>query len=248
MGSAKPTNATKIFLQMVRAARRGEHMKPRSANDKEYFAQDWFAARLRAAGVDFEQQGRNSYPDFLVHTAPSEGYEVKSLRFDKGKPARKDIDFNSTIPSGKKDGRDVFLAFFLYEGTGKAARSAHTISLAHADLINADHGVADEHLNVAVHEFGSYGDGFIRNRKMYVFPHPVAIDPGGVRRHRLIVPAEWQVSDNKLKKVDTIERVIADRAIDEYTIKLRGRAKAAVRTTPNVDAGKTLVFDVLEAR
>ena len=223
-------------------------MIPHSANDKEYFAQDWFRDRLRDLGLTFEQQGRNSYPDFLVQApSPAEGFEVKSLNFSGGKPARKDIDFNSTIPSGRKNGQDVFLVFFLYTGTGKDPRSVHTISLAHADLINADHEVADEHINVAIHKFGSFGDGFIRNRKMYVFPHPITIDPGGLGRQRLIVPAGWNLGDKRLKKVGALRRTIAEQAVDRYTIKLHGRGEADVETTPYERAGEDLVFDVFEA-
>ncbi len=97
------THVTNIFCEMVRACRRGKCMTPRSANDKEYFAQDWFIKRLKAIKVKFAQQGRNSYPDFWVGAGDErEGYEIKSLAFTGGKPARKDIDFNSTIPSGIK--------------------------------------------------------------------------------------------------------------------------------------------------
>jgi hypothetical protein len=54
-------------------------MRPRSANDKEYFAQDCFIDRLRTAGLGYQQQGRNSYPDFWVSKeAQREGYEIKS--------------------------------------------------------------------------------------------------------------------------------------------------------------------------
>ena len=111
------THAVQVFLEMVRAIRAGVLMKPRSANDKEYFAQDWFIDRLHATGLRYQQQGRNSYPDFWVFDdSLQEGYEIKSLAFVTptpsqsarglpGKPARKDIDFNSTIPSGRKDNR-----------------------------------------------------------------------------------------------------------------------------------------------
>src|SRR3989304_8434458 len=58
------TNAVNIFLKMVDAVRRGVTMKPRSANDKEYFARDWFADRLKEVRITFQQQGRNSYPHF----------------------------------------------------------------------------------------------------------------------------------------------------------------------------------------
>jgi hypothetical protein len=119
-------------------------------------------------------------------------------------------------------------------------------SLAHGDLINADHALADEHLNVSIRKFGSFADGFIRNRKMYVFPHPITLDPEGLGRHRLIVPQEWNLRDGRVRKVKTIERVIAAETIDNYTIQLRGRGEAAVRSIPAGSAGRALRFDVFE--
>ena len=243
-----PTNAVNVFVQMVRAVRAGVRMNPRSRNDKEYFAQDWFEDRLRDDGLNFTQQGRNSYPDYWVTgDAATEGFEVKSLGFD-GRPARKDIDFNSTIPSGRKAGSHVFLTFFLYTGSGEDPRTVHTISLAHGDLINADHALADEHLNVAVHEFGSYGDGFIRNRKMYVFNHPITIDPTGLGRCRLILPAAWEMGDDRLVRVGVIERTCAMESVESYTITLRGRGQAVVTKTPSAEPGVVHRFDVFEAR
>jgi len=222
-------------------------MRPRSANDKEYFAQDWFIERLNAVGLPFEQQGRNSYPDFWVgQDDRREGYEIKSLAFTRGRPARKDIDFNSTIPSGHKQGSEVFIVFFLYTGRGSDQRPVHSISLAHSDLINADHELADEHLNVAVHEFGSFADGFIRNRKMYVFPHPISIDDDGLGRNRLIVPTAWGLDDHRITKIKTIDRRVADQTVDRYTIRLRGRGQAEVVKEPAPDAGQVHQFDVFE--
>src|SRR4051794_25982059 len=70
------THSVRIFLEMVRAIRAGVAMQPRSANDKEYFAQDWFIDRLQAIGLQHQQQGRNSYPDFWAQDAVlQEGYE-----------------------------------------------------------------------------------------------------------------------------------------------------------------------------
>jgi len=169
------------------------------------------------------------------------------LAFTRGRPARKDIDFNSTIPSGTKDGEDIFLVFFLYTGSGNDPRTVHSFSLAHADLINADHQVADEHMNVAIHEFGSYGDGFIRNRKMYVFPHPITIDPGGLGRHRLIVPADWALDSRQLRQVTTIDRVVVADAVESYTIHLYGRGEAEVDKRPSAGAGTARRFNVYEA-
>lgn len=224
-------------------------MTPRSASDKEYFAQDWFQARLDELGLPFTQQGRNSYPDYWVGPEDArEGYEVKSLSFDRGRPARKDIDFNSTIPSGRKQGRDVFLVFFLYTGRGLNPRPVHTISVAHADAINCDHDLADEHLNVAIKDFGSFADGYIRNRKMYVFPHPVAIDPSGLGRYRLIVPEAWDDVDDRLVRVNTIIRTVAREAVESFTIRLRGRGQAEIKKAPEPNAGAETRFTVYEIK
>ena len=118
--------------------------------------------------------------------------------------------------------------------------------MVHADLVNADHLVADEHINVAIRQFGSYGDGFIRNRKMYVFPHPITIDPGGIERHRLIVPATWKLGHSTLRRVSRLERTIAAEAIESYTIRLYGRGQAEDRKIAYEDAGATRTFDVFE--
>ena len=222
-------------------------MHPRGDNDKEYFAQDWFVQRLEALGLPHVQHGRNSYPDFWVgQDRDREGYEIKSLAFVKGRPARKDIDFNSTIPSGCKQNSPVFIVFFLYTGSGGGDRTVHSMSVAHGDLINADHGLADEHLNVAIHNFGSFADGFIRNRKMYVFPHPISLDADGLGRNRLIVPGEWGLADRRIRRIKVIERRVAPETVDRYTIRLRGRGQAEVANVPASDAGLVRKFDVFE--
>lgn len=245
---ANVTLAVEIFTEAVQAVRSGVSMAPRSANDKEYFAQDWFEQRLQSIGLAYEQQGRNSYPDFLVNGAGiSEGYELKSLGFANGRPARSDIDFNSTIPSGFKDNRHIFLVFLLYTGSGHSPRPVHSLIIAHAELINADYAVADAHVNVSIRNFGSYADGFIRSRKMYVFPHPITIDPTGLGRQRLIVPQSWNLREPRLTHISTLQRIIADKAVDNFTIHLHGRGQADTNYVPYTNAGTQLGFDVFEA-
>lgn len=137
------THSVEIFIAACKAIAKGVHMKPRSANDKEYFPQDWFADRVGSLGLPSHPQGRNSYPDFWVGgnaQLPYEGYEIKSLAFSNGKPARKDYDSNSTIPSGSKDGRDTFLVFFLYTGAGASPRPVHSLCITHGDLITGNLG------------------------------------------------------------------------------------------------------------
>ncbi len=244
------THSVNIFLAASQAVRQGVDMVPQSRNDKEYFAQNWFTDRLVSIDLPYHQQGRNSYPDFWAGDElrpPVEGYEVKSLSFANGKPARKDFDSNSTIPSGRKLDRDIFLVFFLYTGTGRSLRTVHSLSIAHTDVINADHALAESHANEAIHGFGSYGDGFIRNRKMYVFPHLFSIDPAAIGRCRLVVPSEWAVRHESLIQVGSIERTMATETISGYTIDLRHQGKARTRAASNPGAGAVRSFDVFEA-
>ncbi|EXJ14200.1 hypothetical protein [Imhoffiella purpurea] len=244
------SHSIEIFLAAHRAMIAGIHMTPRSANDKEYFPQDWFADRVDGLGLPLMPQGRNSYPDFWVGDdahAPVEGYEIKSLAFNHGRPARKDYDSNSTIPSGRKDGRDVFLVFFLYTGSGASPRPVQSLCIAHGDLINADHAVAAAHVNEAIRGFGSYGEGFIRDRKMYVFPHPLTVYPAGIGRCSLILPADWDVSDPRLARVGSLERVVADESLQGYRIHLDGKTPADKQTMRRSDAGQQRRFHIYES-
>jgi hypothetical protein len=243
------THSIKIFLAADQAISKEIHMVPRSANDKEYFPQDWFSDRVREIGLPCAQQGRNSYPDFWVGDgahAPVEGYEIKSLAFANGRPARKDYDSNSTIPSGRKDGKDVFLVFFLYTGNGANPRPVHSLCIAHGDLINADHVIAAAHVNEGIDGFGSYGDGFIRDRKMYRFPHPFTLDPTGTGQCRLILPSGWGVADPRLVKVGVLDRTISAHSLQGYSIRLDGKTKAIKDTISRQDSGKVRQFEIFE--
>lgn len=244
------THSADIFIAAARAVGEEVKMQPRSENDKEYFPQDWFRERLREVGVPFEQQGRNAYPDFWVggeeSAAPLEGYEVKSLSFSAGRPARKDYDSNSSLPSGKKAGRDVFLVFFLYTGSGLDPRPVHSLAVTHMDLVNCDHAVADAHMNVGVGEFGSYADGFIRNRKMYRFPHPFQLYSEGLGRCSLIVPATWAMDAPGLRRTGRITRRVAEETIVGYTIDLHRQGEPQVRKEKNPEGGRARAFDVFE--
>ena len=244
------THSVDIFIQSHQAWQNGIPMMPRSANDKEYFPQDWFIDRLQASGIPYLTQGRNSYPDFWVGDPshqPKEGFEIKSLSFANGRPARKDYDSNSSVPSGKKDGHDVFLVFFLYTGSGADPRLVHSLVIAHTDLINADHQIAGDHYNAGIPGFGSYADGYIRNRKMYRFPHPYRLHPSCIGKCRLITPAKWNLNDYRLMKVDSLQRTIARDKVQKYTIDLQHQQTPKITTNPYPNAGQVHNFDVWEA-
>ncbi|EIC19365.1 hypothetical protein [Thiorhodovibrio frisius] len=244
------THSIEIFLAAAAGVANGITMTPRSANDKEYFPQDWFADHVSKLRLPFRAQGRNSYPDFWVgddQATPIEGYEIKSLAFAKGRPARRDYDSNSTIPAGRKNGREVFLVFFLYTGSGANPRPIHSLSIAHADLINMDHETAAAHVNEGIDGFGSYGDGFIRDRKMYRFPHPYSIDPSGLGRCRLIIPSDWGISHPSLRPCGHISRTIAANALRSYTVHLDGKTPATKQQDRRPDARQRREFSVFEA-
>ncbi len=137
-----------------------------------------------------------------------------------GRPARKDYDSSSTNSAEPKDDCDCFLIFFLYTGSGGKPRSIQSLCIAHHDLINADQQGVAAYVEERIEGFGSYGDGAIRSRKQYRFPSPFTLDPTGLWRCRLILPAEWAPADARLVQVETLERSIAYTRLDAYSIDL----------------------------
>lgn len=78
-----------IFTKWVEAIRQGFLIKRESAKDKEFRFQNWFIERLNETKSNFDQGGRNSYPDFTM-VKYAEGFELKGLAY----PGR-DASFNS---------------------------------------------------------------------------------------------------------------------------------------------------------
>ena len=84
-----------IFERCVEAIRNGTLVNRVSETDKEFHFQNWFQARLRETGLNFESSRRNSYPDFCLVATP-DGYEVKGLAY----PGRDAIMVVRFLPSG----------------------------------------------------------------------------------------------------------------------------------------------------
>jgi hypothetical protein len=72
---AQSMTAEAIFQHCVEAIRQGTLIERESARDKEFHFQDWFKRRLTETGLNFEQGGRNSYPDFAL-VRFTDGYEI----------------------------------------------------------------------------------------------------------------------------------------------------------------------------
>ncbi len=204
----------------------------RSADDKEYFVQDWVAARSAEAGCRVEARGRNSYPDFWMSLDGSTiGNEVKSLAHRAtGRAARTDVDFNSTPPRPVAEGQDCFLTFVLYRHVSldnPLEAIVTTICLADMAVMNADADFVP--LNLSVKGFGSYGDGIIRNRRMYRFRHPVTVlDEAGLDirdQPTLILPAgslrEEDALADGLVSLGAIERPPASQLLVSYLVDVK---------------------------
>ena len=117
-------------------------------------------------------------------------------------PCRTTIDFNSTVPCGQENYKGkferytplrgqpipIFYALGLY---GKIEEENRVLSvlLVNGNYINRDYSLHQAHQNISRGGFGSYGDGRIRERKMYIFPNPMT-DPDLVGTVSLVLEGD----------------------------------------------------------
>jgi hypothetical protein len=134
------------------------------------------------------------HPDFVLeHKGFHLGVECKSLaaspRFVEsgaGVPCRTTLDFNSTVPCGQESYRGKFERYAALRGQpittfyalglyGQVEDEDCMLSflLVDGNYINRDYTLHRQHRNTSQGGFGSYGDGRIRERKMYIFPNPL---------------------------------------------------------------------------
>ena len=209
---------TDIFLTCHNAILNGILITRQSRRDKEYHFQDWFSARLTSLqatiSFNFEQPGRNTYPDFRIIQNP-EGYEIKGLEY----PGRyKDYDSNSQVPRGFHNGITVFYVFGRYPKNADSQYPVHDLVICHGDFLNADRSYI--HKNKSFRGFGSYGDILIRDRKMYVAPTPFGLLNGVEAQVTLILPADYPV-DNRLVPVGQFSRIEVEQAVVGYSFDMQ---------------------------
>ena len=204
-----------VFKECVRAIRDGELIEREGRNDKEFHFQNWFKARLQRIGENFDEPGRNTYPDFRLVRHP-EGYELKAL----GYPGREtDYDCNSQLPRGEHNGRQIFYVFGRYPNNPDGNRyPVLDLVVCHGSFLNADNTYVHE--NKSFRGFGSYGDLLVRDRKMYVAPTPFALAEGTAHRRTLVLPADMSV-DVSLKEIGRLTRREVDYMVVAYQFDLR---------------------------
>lgn len=204
-----------IFTRCVEAIRDGILIERESNKDKEFHFQNWFKDRLTETGLNFEQGGRNSYPDFSM-VMFTDGYELKGLAYP-GRDAS--FDSNSQVPTGFHNGRNIYYVFGRYPKKPDGNKyPVVDLVICHGDFLNADHEY--KHKNRNVKGFGSYGDIMIRDRKMYVVPTPFHIVKGVAHQHTLILPEPTQPTED-LIEVGSLERKEAAELIVGYSFNLK---------------------------
>lgn len=223
------------FAAFCDAMQRAILIKRVSQSDKEFHFQNWVDARLNDAGLQHDQPGRNTYPDFTLVRYP-EGYEVKGLKWP-GREAT--YDSNSRVPTGLHNGRTIYYVFGRYPAESNGGEyPVVDLVLCHGDFLNADHDYV--HKNDNVKGFGSYGDLMIRDRKMYVAPTPFVLASGTTGQATLIAPADVD-ADGRLDMVGELVRTEAERMVVGYTFDLV-TGKLTPELAPNPDAGRQHQF------
>lgn len=227
--------ALEIYRKCVEAIDAGKLIQRKSQKDKEFHFQNWFVGRLKETGLNFEQGGRNSYPDFRL-VRFTEGYELKGLAYP-GRDAS--FDSNSHVPTGTHNGRTIYYVFGRYpkEPDGNSYPVLDLV-FCHGDFLNADHEYVHE--NKSVKGFGTYGDLLIRDRKMYVVPTPFKIADGLAHQRTLILPADVETSDDFFAVGDLLRRE-AQEVVVGYKFDLRTN-ELAIEKVPNEFAGREHAF------
>ncbi len=225
------SQAPGIFRRCVEAIEASVLIQRESSKDKEFHFQNWFMARLDDTSMNFEQGGRNSYPDFRL-VQFTEGYELKGLAYP-GRDAN--FDSNSQVPTGLHNGRTIYYVFGRYpKDPDGDTYPVMDLVLTHGDFLNADHDYVHE--NKSVRGFGTYGDLMIRDRKMYVVPTPFRIAEGLAHHHTLILPTDQAPGDD-FTEVGELVRREADHLVAAYTFDMRTNDLKTERI-PNPYAGR----------
>lgn len=232
-----------VYLECERARAGGDLISKVSDKDKEYHFQNWVQSRIQGCGLNFDEPGRNSYPDFRLVNY-TDGYEVKGLAW----PGREaNYDSNSQVPMGRHNGREVYYVFGRYpsDTRGMTQYPVTDLVVCHGSFLNADTEYV--HKNKSFRGFGSYGDVMVRDRKMYVVPTPFALTEGTVGLSTLIVPVSFRPSGHDLVLVGEMSRTEVEEIVVGYEFNLETN-ELTRQMAPNPSAGSVHQFAAYRTR
>jgi hypothetical protein len=242
-GEAQVSAVERIYTECERARAEGDLITRVSASDKEYHFQNWVQARIDRCVLNYDEPGRNTYPDFRLVDSPV-GFEVKGLAW----PGREaDYDSNSQVPTGVHNGRDVYYIFGRYPTPVSGINQYPVLDLVmcHGSFLNSDSNYVHE--NKSFRGFGSYGDILVRDRKMYVVPTPYALLDGTTGLSTLVVPSELPIQNSELSRVGEIERIEVDQLVISYEFNLETN-EMITHLAPNPNAGRRHQFSAYRSR
>lgn len=160
--------AIEIFNAKCRQLERVRHPNIFVKGQKELFS-DWFEDGIN---YPIKHLGANDHPDCIIKGV---GFELKSLKTNG------QIQFNSTIPTGRFDHKGVagecYYAIARYV-EDRSFGQLEDFTICYGDFFNFNREWAFSHMNSQETNFGDYGDGVVRYRKMYSFPSPTKQVPG----------------------------------------------------------------------
>lgn len=232
-----------MYLECERARVQGTLIKRVSRSDKEYHFQNWVGDRLNDCGLNHDEPGRNTYPDFRLVDYPV-GFEVKGLAW----PGREaDYDANSQVPTPRHNGREVYYVFGRYPKATDEGNEYPVVDLVvcHASFLNADDDYT--HKNKSFRGFGSYGDILVRDRKMYVVPTPFALAQNTTGVSTLIMPEGYVPESDELVQVGSLSRTEVDEVVCAYEFNLETNEMTTTKR-PNPNAGRVHNFTAFRMR
>jgi hypothetical protein len=244
--------AAAVAAAVAGAARARIPVRARGGHDKEFGVQDWVETALRTSDATITPSPRNTHPDLWYADGTGRvAVEVKSLeeRAD-GRACRRDIDFNSTAPTQTVDG-DRCLLTFVTSRPVAGERHVGTVCVADMAVIS---DAAPDAPNSSLVGAGSWGDGRIRNRRMYVFDHPVTLCASyniDIRGYLSAIfdsttidtGTQTLLEQHDFEPVGTITRRAPDLIVVSYSVSCEDGTLTA-HHAPNPRAGATSEFVV----
>lgn len=181
----------------------------------------WIELNIKSVLPDnFEvaHSGSLTTPDIIIRDANTG--DILSLEIKKliQTPVGKDprgltMDFNSCLPCGSaliKVGKEtvVIPCFYLFALLSNDSKSIVTLIIMDGDFLNYDFNLHKKakFANISEYKHGPYGEGSVRQRKMYTYPNPLNYKLDFFHLRQIIIAKKQDFE--KIKDVKYISHVV----------------------------------------